>query len=306
MNDDDSSPRRTTLRRGTAAVLALAAFATVLRRLRRARQRTRDIPFSRLFARGRVGAAYLERRGVGVGDEVAGEMDDMGAYARPDFDPESVHPDVRRFYERTAEYDLAYTVTWHPGFRLGAALAGPITRRLEQLNLPGRSTDDPQRLESRFVALDDAADPREGVRAWIRTDPDSGEAVFVALYASHERGDHRYVNIAVPLPFSNLSTVLRVDALAPAGEESGLRLSTVGTGESGLYLVTPVGAFALPLDQSFRVWPAGAPDAPAIPEDESAEIVATHEMWLFGRQFVTITYTGSRSDPNGSVETQLG
>ncbi|MFB6131269.1 MAG: hypothetical protein ABEJ28_10660 [Salinigranum sp.] len=275
------------------------------------------VPFSPLFASGRVGADYLERHGVPTAGAVDGEMDDLGAYARPGFDPADVHPAVRRFYEHTGEYALTYEVTWHPGFRLGAALVSPLTSRFQQLNLPGTNDAGPRRLASRFVALDPAADLRPGARAWIRTDTETGEAVFVALYASHERNGTRYVNIAVPLPRSNLSTVLSVNALPTALDGAGLELTTTTDGDDeGLYLVTPLGAVALPLDQTFRVWPADAPDAPdapATPSDATGDtsqalggsvrdagdrpaVVATHEMWVCGRQFLTVRYAGWRTD----------
>lgn len=275
----------------------LATLAVATNRIRRARDRARDVPLSPLTAGWRVGAAYVERTAIEATPEPAGEMDDMGAYARPDFDTAAVHPEVRRFYERTAEYELTYRTRWHAGFRTGAALAALLTTRLEQLNLPGPGEAKPRRLGNRFVGIDPAADPRDGVRGWIRTDPETGAAVFVAAYASHERDGERYVNIAVPLPWSNLSTVLRIEALDAGAEGDGVRLTTKArAGDAGLYLVTPVGPFALPLDQTFRVWPAGAPTAPADFTDGEATVVARHEMWVYGRRFLTIDYACRPSD----------
>ncbi|WP_227356826.1 hypothetical protein [Haladaptatus salinisoli] len=269
-------------RRSSAVValsVALLAGASVwFRRVRRAVGRARAIPFSPLTAKGRVGAEYLRRHGVATGDPLSGEMDDMSAYARPDFDPEAIHPAVRRFYERTAEYDLSYRVTWHRGFRLGAALAARLTSRIEQLDLPGPWESATGTLTSRIVAVDAGDDPRDGARAWIRTN-ESGAAVFVAIYASHVRDGTRYVNIAAPLPRSNLSTVLSVRPLDRGDEPPGIELTTkTETGDEGLYFVTSLGSVALPIHQSFRVWP-----------DEDG-VRARHEMWLFGRRFLTVEY----------------
>jgi hypothetical protein len=91
-------------------------------------------------------------------------------------------------------------------------------------------------------------------------------------------------------------------------DDGAVELTTEARGDPGLYLVTPVGAFSLPMDQRFRVWPAESPDAPARDRlerksDRSATaadaaahaptgIVATHEMWLRGRQFLTVRYAG--------------
>lgn len=323
-----------------AVVAAVAALACALRR---GVSRARDVPLSPLTAGWRVGADYPERRGIVTDGEVTGEMDDVSEYAGPEFDPEAVAPAVRAFYERTADYELAYRVDWHRPFRVGAALASRLTGRIEQLNLPGpgesalggrapseSSPDgsDARELESRFARVDPAADPRPGARAWVRTRPD-GTAVFVAVYAHHERDGRRYVNIAVPLPGTNLSTVLRPENLESGADgPGGIELTTLGGpgdggasdetaddetaddgnaddetaddenagGDAGLYLVTPFGAVALPLDQRFRVRPAddgtGAPDDDGDASGSGGGIVATHEMWLFGRQFLTVRYAG--------------
>ncbi|WP_458187637.1 hypothetical protein [Haladaptatus sp. NG-WS-4] len=273
-------------RRWWSVVALLALAGVAVRRVLRAFARTRKVPLSPLFARGRVGADYLRRHDVRTGELLSGEMDDMAEYARRDFDPETIHPAVRRFYERTVEYDLAYRVRWHPGFRLGAGLASRLTGRIEQLNLPGPRASGAGILTSRIVAVDGGDDPRDGARAWVRTD-DSGTAVFVAIYASHVSDGTRYVNIAAPLPWSNLSTVLSIQPLDRGEESAGIELTTkTGVGDEGLYFVTPLGAISLPMDQSFRVWPAGD------------GIRARHEMWVFGAQFLTIEYESDAADTN--------
>ncbi|WP_435145154.1 hypothetical protein [Halobaculum sp. P14] len=281
-----------------AVVVAVAAglAAVVVGWLRRARRAAADVPLSPLTAAGRVGPDWPERTGVATETEPPGEMDDFSAFARPGFDPERVPAEVRDFYERTAAYRMTYRVRWHAPFRLGAAAVAPLTGALEQLNLPGRSGRG-GRLHSRFVGVSDDADPRDDARAWVRTD-DDGDAVFVAVYASHRRDDERFVNIAVPLPGGNLSTVLRMEHLDgddsgvesrddPGGESGGVLLHTRAAGDPGLYLVTPLGAVALPMNQEFRVRPdrSGA----------ESGIVATQEMWLCGRQFLTVEYRAERT-----------
>ena len=289
------------------AVTLVAAIAALVDVLRVAAARAQEVPLSPLTAGRRVGADYPERRGIVVDGDVAGEMDDMDEYAGPGFAPTAVAPAVRAFYERTADYRLAYAVRWHRPFRLGAALASGLTGRVRQLNLPGptestgRPGADVRELGSRFARVAPDADPRPGARAWVRTNA-AGEAVFVALYAHHERDGIRYVNIAVPFPGGNLSTVLRPANLDDGS--GGIELTTLGGpagSDEGLYLATPLGNVALPLDQRFRVRPAESDGAGDFGDDDSlagaagedAAIVATHEMWLFGRQFLTIRYAGS-------------
>ncbi|WP_423751127.1 hypothetical protein [Salinirarus marinus] len=286
-------------RRLFAAALGVGAGAISL-----SHSRVPDgVPFSPVVARGRVGADFVDRTELAAEGTVRGEMDDLSAYARPGFDPDAVAPAVRRFYEETADYRMAYRVRWHRGFRLGAAAATRLTSRLRQLNLPGPGDAEVRHLESRFVPLRTDCDPRDGARAWIRTDAATGNAVFVALYASHVHDGIRDVNIAVPLPYCNLSTVLRPEQL----DAGGVELTTRRPGHPGLYLVTRRGAAAAPMDQRFRVWPSTA-DAPApdsvrslarrVDRDTSDDcdaVLARHAMWVLGQRFLTVDYVAGRS-----------
>ncbi|WP_435365024.1 hypothetical protein [Haloarchaeobius sp. DYHT-AS-18] len=273
-------------RRALAGLVLAGGLLVAASRLLAAR--VTDVPLCPLTARGRIGSNWVARSGVGTGEELPGEMDDLGTFARPDFDPALVAPEVRKFYEQTSQYDLALTAEWHRPFRTGAWLASLLTGALEQLNLPAPGDSRVRHLTNHLERLDPAADPREGARAWVRTDRDTGEGVFTAMYATHVRGDERFVNIGVPLPFTNLSTVLSIRHLGDAG---AVELVSDTDGGPGLYLVTPVGTFELPMKQRFRVWPVDAPGAPPA-LDGNASVVATHEMWVFGRQFLTVRYAG--------------
>lgn len=277
-----------TMNRRWAALAAGCAVVAIglVRSIASRRVAVDDIPFCPLFARGRIGADWASRRKL-TGEPAPGEIDDVSIYDREDFDSSEVHPEIRRFYERTTDYDLVYETYWHRGFRAGAWLASFATSRLEQLNLPGRNGG-VRRLESEIAAVTPTADPR-GSRVWTRTDPERGHAVFVAVYATHERDGVTYANVAVPLPWSNLSTVLRPETIRSSTDADGVRFTTRGPGDGGLYLVTPLGSFRLPMSQSFRVWPPGESGAPRAPVDDPT-LVATHEMWLLERQFLTIRY----------------
>lgn len=288
-------------------LVPLVVVAVFVRVLARARARARGIPFSRVYGGTHIGADFPERREIAADEVPPGEMDDMAAYdreataTRDEFDADAVNTRVRDFYERTGAYAMTYRTWWHRGFRLGASLAAPLTSRIEQLNLPGPGDVSHHRLRSRFAQLRSDVDPREEARAWVRTDAETGDTVFVALYASHvaesdvkdaessEDSGERLVNIAAPLPWTNLSTVLRIRHFPDDTDSTGVELTTWAGEDPGLYLVTPLGALKLPMEQRFRVWPPEATDAPeAI--DPRASLVATHEMWLLGRQFLTIEY----------------
>ncbi|KPN29656.1 hypothetical protein SY89_00371 [Halolamina pelagica] len=291
--------------RAAASAVAVVVFVRLVAGLRRARTRAREVPLSPVSAGWYVGPEFVAREGLPTGEEPAGEVADIAHFVGETFDPDRLDPTVRRFYERTVEYEMRYRVRWHRPFRPGAALASLGTSRLEQLNLPGPGDESWHRLTSRFLCIDepgavttDAADAanaadaaREDVRAWIRTDPETDEAVFVALYATHHRDGDGFVNISVPIPGGGVDTVLRPENLELGGERgdgTGIRLTTAAAGDPGLYLRTPVGAFAVPGGQRFEVWPAEG-------ENGDGRLCATHEMWLLGRTFLTVEYQIERA-----------
>ncbi|UPM41773.1 YndJ family protein [Halocatena salina] len=248
-------------------------------------------PLSSLTANRRVGKEFLERNGLRGSDAPSGQMDQLSAYARPGFDPEAVHPSVRTFYEETNAYELQYDVQYHSGFRSGARLGSWVTARIEQCNLPAPGAQT-KRTDSRIVDVDDVADGRTGTRAWIRTDLETENAVFVAVYATHEHKGETYMNIGLPLPWCNLSAVLWIDSVDIDTDKHGIRLSSRqrdDSGDEGIYLRTPIGPVRLPMHEDFRVWPA---KSKARSDDD---LVAEHRLWLFGRRFLTITYTIERT-----------
>jgi hypothetical protein len=252
----------------------------------------RGVPLSPLHGESPVGPDWPDRHGL-RGDPVAGEVDDLAMFARPRFDPDDIHPDVRALYERTAEFGMTLDAVWHHPFRLGARLATRWTSRVEQLNLPGPGGD-PKRVTSDLAELSAfaaAEDPRDDPRLWVRTDRDTGAGVFVAVYAAHGDDAERFVNVAVPLPGANLSTVLRV-----AHHRDGLELTTDCPG-GGLYLHTGAGAFRLPASQRFRVLPARDSAGLATPEGVArydAAVVADQRIRLLGLPLVTVRYAATR------------
>ncbi|WP_253228304.1 MULTISPECIES: YndJ family protein [unclassified Haladaptatus] len=273
---------------------------------------TPSIPFSSLTSTWRVGNDYVERTGIEAdgGSKPVGQVDDFSTYARHDFDTESVHTAVRNFYERTSEYTLSYRTHWHRGFRLGARIAALFTGSFEQLNLPTPETAS-KTANSRIIDIDDRADGRENVRAWVRTDSETGSAVFVAAYSTHEYAGETYMNVSLPLPGLNLSGILRIDSLDSTEHEGAIRLTSKRPkpgGHSGLYLVTPFVPIRLPMHEVFRVWSAS--DTPATTgamATSETTLIAQHEMWLFGRQFLTIDYaiTPTASSKTRTAEPEL-
>jgi hypothetical protein len=252
------------------------------------------VVFSRLISRGRTGPRFFERLAPPDGRQPTGLVDDFSEYARPDFDPLQVAPEVRRFYEHTEGYTLWVVPDWKPGFRLGGRLWGWFARRVQQLVLPSDVRLQRHGVKGSIVAVDDGADGRERVRGWIRTYESDGSPIYVAAYSSHVAGAMRYMNIAFPLPFSNMTSILRLDHDVPGG--TGLRLTSCALeeapgGDQGVYLANPVLPLRLPLNETIWVWIAeGTPRTEPPCDDPAVVLRARHEMWFFGRKYLELHY----------------
>jgi hypothetical protein len=251
------------------------------------------IPFSKFCAGRFAGANYFHR--VGAVSEskppAFGLVDDFAVYARGDFDPASVHPLVRSFYENTFRYRLVVRPSWRVGFRLGGRIANRIGTRLGQLRLPLSAERREDRITSRLFPLDDLMDGRTGVRAWVRTYEGTDQAMYVAAYATHTQSGNTYMNIAFPLMGGNLSSILHV---APGSKRPGsIALSTVpkahAGGDQGVYFVNRVIPVRLPMNEVITVW---AVDDASNPAESAIEpiIKATHEIWLCGIKFLELAY----------------
>jgi hypothetical protein len=275
------------------------------------------IPFSRLSARGRVGQDFFERHGLVDLErrpEPTGLVDDMRSYAGAGLSVDELHPLVRMFYEHTNRFDLLVTPHWRPGLmRLLARLyARWIGGRLEQMNFPLESETQSEaesqtsapgrkaaRISSRIVALREAADGRPGVRAWVRYYYDTGKAIYAAAYASHRMLERTYMNIAFPLPGGSITSILRLANLPPP-DTGALTLTSrpdpAGPGDEGVYFANRWLPLRLPINETISVLERHMPGARDMPR-AGAELVARHDMWLWGVRFLTLEYNIRRRGP---------
>lgn len=267
---------------GAVNVAALALLLTALVLVAPdSRARPAGVPLSKLTAgRFRVGADWLSTLGSPPATRAPrGLVDDFDVYARPGFDTARVHPDVRAFYERTAEHRLLVRPTWRfPMSLAGRAWLG-LARRMEQMNFPRVAEGVSDAIESRIVPVRDDLDGRSDVRAWVRT-YDRGRAMYVALYSTLVRDGVATMNIAFPMWGANMTSVLH---LSPFGD-GGVSLTSLShahaCGDQGVYLVTGLGVWRLPINETIEVWPAG-----------DGRVAARHHMWVCGLRFVTLDYT---------------
>lgn len=255
------------------------------------------VPFSKLASRGFTGSDYFERVGAlsTSKPQPLGLVDQFAVYRRKDFNPDSVDPKVRSFYEETSRYRLVVRPHWKSGFRLGGRVAHLLGTSLGQLRLPIASESEQDNIESRLLPLDDSIDGREGVRGWVRTYLGTDKAMYVAAYATHSQMGNTYMNIAFPLPGGNLSSILHIAPESSGSIHGGVILSTLAAsdpgGDQGVYYVNPVIPVRLPIDETITVWPVDPSDRAAkLPGGQEPVMRARHQMWLFGLNFLNLDY----------------
>lgn len=110
------------------------------------------------------------------------------------------------------------------------------------------------------------------------------------------------MNVGLPLPWSNLTAILRMEN-DENEDGTSVRLTSrrrAGHGDEGLYLRTLFVPVRLPMHEEFRVWPADGETSTG-DRDTETSLSARHEMWLFGRKFLTIDYTIERTSQQATA-----
>src|SRR5690606_14805012 len=163
----------------------------------------------------------------------------LDQYASESFNPSIVNRMIHRFYEETTTFNMFAQTTWSFGFRTFSQLFNRVTGRIGQLHIePYRGTTAQQKQQKMCQTLfpiKQSEDGRQSPRAWIRHDEHTKETIFVAIYSEYVHRGERYMNIALPLPWSVMTGILR----AENDSNDGLILTSVrreGSGHAGIYL----------------------------------------------------------------------
>lgn len=64
-------------------------------------------------------------------------------------------------------------------------------------------------MHGEVVSIKDEKDGSNDARAWIRKN-EQNETIFVALYSQREHTGETYMNIALPLPYANMTGMLKL------------------------------------------------------------------------------------------------
>jgi hypothetical protein len=168
----------------------------------------------------------------------AGLLEDFTALAGPHFDPSSVHPAIRAFYERTATYRME---SWSEAGFLGRLplwlLVTFVSRRMDQLNVPVSSLELAGGMRSEVLELLDASSGKRRYTGWLRTMTATGRVIYAGLYTTERvpNWDGPCVKVSFPLPLGCVIGFLRPEA----GPDGSFKLISSGTrfGDPGFYRI---------------------------------------------------------------------
>ncbi|MEK7017133.1 YndJ family protein [Bacillus sp. FSL R9-9410] len=232
-------------------------------------------PMSQLRGNATVGEAFLHNRNLIDSKEYKGLVDKMNDFHSEAFDATKIPLSIIRFYENTKEYQLQSHIKWNRWFRPVAFCHEKMSKRVGQIHLGMGGKW--EAMQGSIIGVKDARDGRENVRAWLRKN-EEGQTIFVALYSKHAYKNDTYMNIALPLPYSNMTGVLKL-----CNKSNDLiitsKLRRNGKGDEGIYLHTRFFTIRLPLAETF-----------IIKESKDQILEANHRMWIFGVKFLEVDY----------------
>ncbi len=250
--------------------------------------------FSRVRGGLRIGRHFFTRRALSPavenGEKPRGIVDAMSALAHPGIDVSKVHAAVQPFFTDTASLELFIRSAWRFPFSVVWFFARPFFRLIGQFALPAKEAT----IETEVQPLDPTADGRDDARAIIRTYRGSDETMQAVAYATWQRGEKHFMSAAFPLPFCQLTGILRLDPAAKGeGEDAGVTLTSERKDgdDAGVYLVVGPLAVRTPFGERFSLWPAtSSVVAKEAYERPSSTIIGVHEQTFLGVRMVTHHY----------------
>lgn len=232
-------------------------------------------PFSRIRGQTQIGSHFIEHHQLEDSWDVQGLVDKMSIFDSSSFQTSRLAPTIVDFYEQTDSYKMKAFIKWKPWFQPLAFVYDKWSRYVQQIHLGLGSRW--ETMNGCIVPMKSERDGRKHVRAWMRKN-EKEEVIFLALYSTHTFHGETYMNIALPLLFSNMTGILRLQ-----NHEEKLILTSISSkdnrGDEGIYLVTKWLRLRLPLSETFSV-----------KESEPFCLEAHHRMKMMGISFLNITY----------------
>jgi hypothetical protein len=275
----------------TFRVVAALVFRTPQVSLLGERMDPKDLPFVvPLAAPGRyVGTGYVRQLAEATGGTYRPDTADVGivasldALAGPAFDPATVDPLVREFYEHTTRFTLDITPEWRtwvrPGYLLYRTL---VARPLGQASVPMNQREAQRGVRSRIDTILDA-DGAVTHRGWIRSFADTDEPIYVGIYTTYRYAGRGYVSVGFPVPQGNFTATLEPLPRTGGGLILTSRSDLPHPGHYLTYVDAGTGeltALAVP----------GFAERLDVYVDDSGELRAEHAFWVFGLPFLVLHY----------------
>ncbi|KFM99682.1 hypothetical protein D0U04_03835 [Bacillus clarus] len=230
---------------------------------------------SQLKGKVKVGENFFQQQKLVENREYAGLVDKMSDFDSNKFNESKVSLGITHFYENTRDYHLQANIKWSSWFRPFAFCYEKMSKYVQQIHLGMGGKWEV--MHGRIIAIKDERDGRENVRAWVRKN-EKDETIFIALYSQHAYNGETYMNIALPLPYSNMTGILKL-----CNDDNHLiitsKLRENGGGDEGIYLHTRFFTIRLPLAETF-----------IIQERDSGALTAQHRMWILGIKFLEVHY----------------
>lgn len=267
------------------------------------RARAEDLPFIvPLESRTRyVGVDYVKSLAEVLGGTYQRDAPDAGIVASldtlagPDFNPSTVDPEVREFYEHTTRFTLDIVPEWRRWVRPGYLLYRTVVARpLGQANVPMNLREALRGVHSRIDTIDRDGDGVADVRGWIRSFADTDAPIYVGIYTTYRHEGRGYVSVGFPLPQATFTATL----LPRTRAGGGLTL----TSKSDL---PHPGHYLAYIDPATRDLTALA--VKGFAEElhvflEGGELRAEHAFWVFGLPFLVLHYRIRRKAGPGTVD----
>lgn len=280
----------------TATVVAYRIASAALFRdaqvsLLRERAAAEDLPFIvPLESRTRyVGTDYVRALAEVLDGDYQRDAADAGIVASldelagPDFDPSTVDPEVREFYEHTTRFRLDIVPEWRRWVRPGYLLYRTVVARpLGQANVPMNQREALRGIHSRIDTIDADGDGVADIRGWIRSFAGTDAPIYVGIYTTYRHEGRGYVSVGFPLPQATFTATL-----LPRGRpDGGLTLTSKSDlPHPGHYL-----AYIDPETRDMTALAVAGFAEELHVHVTDGEVRAEHAFWLFGLPFLVLHY----------------
>lgn len=222
-----------------------------------------------------------------------GQLSKMSDLDSADFTSSDIHPSIVAFYEQTNQYEMWVRPRWPWLLSFPARLYVALARRAGQLVLPLDRGGAWQQILVRTFSPD-AKLELPSAHLYERRYA-NGTPMFIAAYCTLTHTYRPYLAVVLPLPFSTLIGVLRIEN-QPDG---GIRIRSMPDkdAEVGLFLDTPIAPIRLPIHEDLILGPLDAGFAPGTSDSVSgATLGATHRFTVAGVHCLELEYLIRRTE----------